>query len=107
MDRPHDRAVLHVVADALHERAVDLEGIDREPLEVAERGIAGAEVVDGELDPEGLEGLELASVVGASCRHGLVISRRRSAASSRVSRSTAAISSTRPGCWSCRPRGSR
>ena len=39
-------------AEAAHERAVDLHRVDREPLQVAERRVAGAEVVDRELHAE-------------------------------------------------------
>ena len=38
--------------DVVHERAVDLEHVDRELLEVRERRVAGAEVVDREPDAE-------------------------------------------------------
>ena len=38
--------------DVAHERAVDLEQVDRELLEVGERRVAGPEVVDGEPDAE-------------------------------------------------------
>ena len=37
------------------ERAVDLEGVDGELLEIGQRGVAGAEVVDGDADPGRLE----------------------------------------------------
>ena len=45
----HDRGVAGIRAEAAHERAVDLHRVDREALEVAERRVAGAEVVDREL----------------------------------------------------------
>ena len=38
--------------EPLHEGPVDLERVHREALEVAERRVAGAEVVDGEADAE-------------------------------------------------------
>ena len=41
-----DRGVLGVVLDALDERAVDLDHVDREAPQLAERREAGAEVVD-------------------------------------------------------------
>jgi hypothetical protein len=41
---------LRVALDVAHEGAVDLQVIDREQLEVGERGVAGAEVVDGQRD---------------------------------------------------------
>src|SRR6266511_1959004 len=37
--------------DVTHERLVDFDAVEGEMLEVAEAGIAGAEVVDGEMDP--------------------------------------------------------
>ena len=51
-DRRDDRGVAGIGAEAAHERTVDLHGVDREPLQVAERGVAGAEVVDRELHAE-------------------------------------------------------
>jgi hypothetical protein len=54
-DRGHDRRVLLVGEQAGHERPVDLELVDREPLEVRQRGVAGAEVVDRQADPEALQ----------------------------------------------------
>ena len=47
-----------LAADAGDERLVDLEVVQREPLEVAQRAVADAEVVDGEIDAELLELLE-------------------------------------------------
>ena len=44
-DRTDDRGVVGVDADAVDEGAVDLEDVDREPLEVRQRAEAGAEVV--------------------------------------------------------------
>jgi hypothetical protein len=48
-----------VVADPLDEGPIDLERVHGEPLEVAEGGVAGAEVVHGELDPELSERVQL------------------------------------------------
>ena len=45
-----DRPVVAVVGDITHEGLVDLEPIDREALEVGKARIAGAEIVDGDLD---------------------------------------------------------
>src|SRR5829696_1133559 len=53
--RPGQLGVVAGVAEPLHERAVDLEDVDREPVQVAERGVAGAEVVDGQPRPQALE----------------------------------------------------
>ena len=44
--------------DRARERAVDLEAVDRELLEVGERGVAGPEVVDGDSDAELLDRLQ-------------------------------------------------
>src|SRR5436309_5217639 len=43
------------LADGVHEGAVELEGVDREGGEIGERGVAGAEVVDGDPHPQLLE----------------------------------------------------
>ena len=58
-DRLRDRGVVGVGRDVLDERLVDLEGADREALEVAERGVAGPEVVDREPDAEAIERVQL------------------------------------------------
>ena len=47
-----DRRVLGVEAEAGDEPTVDLDRLDREPLEVRERGVAGAEVVDREVQAQ-------------------------------------------------------
>ena len=52
---PHDGRVIARVAEAGDERAVDLEPVDREALQVAEDGVAGPEVVNRELDAELLD----------------------------------------------------
>ncbi|HEX3212388.1 MAG TPA: hypothetical protein VH016_07445, partial [Actinomycetota bacterium] len=39
----------------VHERLVDLDRVDRHLAQVGERGVAGAEVVDGQVHPEPLE----------------------------------------------------
>src|SRR5688572_2045261 len=61
VDRADHLAVDRVVQHALDEAAVDLEEIDREMLQVAERREAGAEVVERELAAELLEGLDEAA----------------------------------------------
>src|SRR5215813_9246458 len=53
--RAHDGAVAALVAEPLHEGAVDLERVHREPLEIAERRVAGTEVIDGEPHAQVLE----------------------------------------------------
>ena len=42
----HDRGVARVVGEPHHERAVDLDLVEVELLEMAERDVAGAEVVE-------------------------------------------------------------
>ncbi len=49
-DRPHDLRVLAAGADPGDEGAVDLERVEGELMEVAERRVALAEIVEGELD---------------------------------------------------------
>ena len=54
-DRGDDRAVLLADLEVGDEAAVDLERVDRELLEVGERGVAGPEVVDGDPYADGAE----------------------------------------------------
>ena len=51
---------------AVHERRGQLEGVDGQGLEVGEGGVAGAEVVDGQVDAEGAEAAE-------ALQHGLLV----------------------------------
>src|SRR3984957_6664256 len=44
-NRPHDRQAIGTVGDILHERAVDLDLVERKTAEIAQAGIAGAEIV--------------------------------------------------------------
>lgn len=59
-DRPRQRpAVLtRVGAAAPDERAIDLQDVDGKTLQIAERGLAGSEVIDREADAECLQGLQ-------------------------------------------------
>src|SRR5947199_98672 len=50
-DRARDGNVVLGMRQVAHEAPVHLEVVDRKELEVAERRIAGAEVVDGEVHP--------------------------------------------------------
>src|SRR5207237_10524651 len=69
-DPGDDGGVVIVGAEAVDEASVDLEHVDGEPLEVAERRVAGAEVVDGELPAEGLETEQrLPGAAAASTKH--------------------------------------
>jgi hypothetical protein len=54
-DRPGQGGVLAVAGDRVDEGLVDLEDVDREAAQVAERGVAGAEVVDRQPDAERLQ----------------------------------------------------
>ena len=56
--RAHDRGVVLVAGHVHDERLVDLDLVDRQPLEVAERRVAGAEVVDREPHAERRQPLE-------------------------------------------------
>jgi len=47
-DGPDDRCVVRLDEDLAHERLVDLEAVEREAPQIAERRVARAEVVDGE-----------------------------------------------------------
>ena len=59
-------------ASTVDERAVDLHDVDREAVQVAERRVAGAEVVDGEAHAERLQVLEGAEVeLGVLEHHAL------------------------------------
>ncbi len=51
----HEGAVVGGVRDVLHEGAVDLDDVDAELAQVAERGVAGAEIVDGDAAAEILQ----------------------------------------------------
>src|SRR2546426_8009649 len=54
-DGGNDRGVRRIAREVPHERAVDLERVDRDALETAERGLPDAEVVDAQVDAEILE----------------------------------------------------
>ena len=49
---PDDRGGTRVVGHRLHERAVELQLVDRQLAQVGQRGVAGAEVVDRDADAE-------------------------------------------------------
>ena len=51
-DGAHEQPVVCRSREVLHERAVDLDDVDAQPAQVAERGIAGAEIVDRDAAPE-------------------------------------------------------
>ena len=51
-DGTDDLAAFLCLADLAHERAVDLEAGDRQRRKVAERGIAGSEIVHAQTDTQ-------------------------------------------------------
>src|SRR5579859_5723230 len=57
-DTADNGRVLSVVAQAVDERAVNFERVDRETLEVTQARIASAEVVNGQPDADGLQGAQ-------------------------------------------------
>src|SRR5581483_5474217 len=57
-DRAHDLGVAGVALHGAHERTVDLDLVEVKLAEVVEAGIAGAEIVEGNLDADILEGAE-------------------------------------------------
>src|SRR5258706_2948280 len=54
----HHGAVAGVGDEAGHERAIDLDLVDREALEMGERGVAGAEIVEGESHADAFQARE-------------------------------------------------
>ena len=58
-----DGHVVAIARDVLDEGAVDLELVRRQPLEVAQGGVTGAEVIDGKADAKRLELAHLADGV--------------------------------------------
>src|SRR5690606_35508887 len=54
-DGLHDGQVVGVVGQAGDEAAVEFEYVDRQALEVGQRGVTGAEVVQGDGDAEGAQ----------------------------------------------------
>ena len=70
-DTLNDRCVARVGAEAGDERAVDLDRIDRKLAQERERRVAGAEVVEREVDAERSDALEVLEAVGDLHRRGL------------------------------------
>ena len=58
-DRFGDRHVFGIMRNRVNEGTVDLERVDREALELRQRRVAGAEIVDGHAHAHGLDGAEL------------------------------------------------
>src|SRR6202789_3815154 len=51
----HDRRIVRILADVRDKGAIDLQRIERKALQIIQRTIAGAEVIDGERKSEFLE----------------------------------------------------
>jgi hypothetical protein len=82
--RAHEGAVVLGADEVFHEGAVDLDHVDAELAQVAERGVAGAEIVDGDAAAEIFDAREAARLVTSSMAALSVISTiRRSAAGCR------------------------
>src|SRR5439155_5802714 len=62
-DGAYELGVTMRLGEPVDERAVDLEHVDREPVQVRERRIARAEVVDGQSYSHGLQPSELGQVL--------------------------------------------
>src|SRR3569833_1363067 len=72
-DGTDDRCVVGVLLNAAYEAAIYLERVHREALQVGERGVAGAEVVDSDANPELLETKD-GELAGRSIRHSDALS---------------------------------
>ena len=68
-DRAGDRRALVVLAEGGDEAAVDLQHVEREAVQVGERRVAGAEVVEREADAERLAARASVSIVPAAVLH--------------------------------------
>ncbi len=55
----HQRALLRRIQDRLHELPVDLQPLRLQLQQADDRGMAGAEIVDLDVDPERLDPLEV------------------------------------------------
>src|SRR6056297_2952294 len=67
-DREHGRddvTAVRIVGQALHERAIDLDVVERVVLQVRQRGVAGSEVVQRELDAQRVQGVQAVAETGA------------------------------------------
>ncbi len=71
-DRAHDFDVLGCFTDASDERAIDLKGVERKAVQITQRRIAGAKVVDAQLHSQGFQTLEeLRGQLGVFHHHAL------------------------------------
>ncbi len=97
-DGASQRRAVGAVADLLDERLVDLEDVDREALQVAERRIAGAEVVDGEPHAQRLELPQPSSTDSVCCMRTLSVISRITAEGSTPVAARASRSSLHDAC---------
>ncbi|MNY43724.1 hypothetical protein D3C86_1787030 [compost metagenome] len=54
-DRADQGGIVGVIAQATNERLIDFQHIDGEPAQIAQAGISGAEVIDGQPNPQHLQ----------------------------------------------------
>jgi len=54
-DGAHDGGIVVVARDVMDERAVDFQAVNGKSLQVAERRVAGAEIVHRDADAQGLQ----------------------------------------------------
>lgn len=84
-DGADDRLVAGVTTDAGDEGTVDLQRIDGQALQVGERGVARAEIVDGQMDAEAVQVFEVVGALLGVVDPDSVISSSVAAGSSPVS----------------------
>ena len=86
-DRAHDHLVVQVVLEVLDEGLVDLQPLHRQPLDVGQRRVAGAEIVDRQADAQLVEVAQALdrglAVLDDRVLGQLQVERRRGRASSR------------------------
>ena len=83
-DRADDGRVVRIRPEPGDEAAVDLDLVDGKALEVAHRGVAGAEVVDGQTDPDLVQPLRRARHLGVHQRRLGELEHQRLRADTRV-----------------------
>src|SRR5215213_11244112 len=58
-DRAHDGRVVWIFANVRNERLVNLQRVDRKPLQVIQRGVTSTKVVDRDANPHQLQFVQL------------------------------------------------
>ena len=102
-DHSHNRRAVGVGRDIANEGPVDLQGVEREALQVAQAGVAGAEVIHREKKSALLECAErLNRPSGIAHQAALGDARVRSSTAGRPRRAMAAKRSARLTCANCR-----